>query len=117
MKRILYFRAQKLFEPILRIFRKDGLPISNMDLCHSPTLNFLDILNLDRCQKLMSRKCERNLVIYGYFRVSTINRDCKTQILKLEDAGTDKIFSEKYMGTKKEGREELEELLSYSRKR
>lgn len=75
-------------------------------------LNFLDILDFDRCQKLMSRKSERNLAIYGYSRVSTSNQDYKTQILKLEDAGAEKIFSEKYTGTKKEGRKELEELLS-----
>ena len=60
----------------------------------------------------MSRKSERNLAIYGYSRVSTSNQDYKTQILKLEDAGAEKIFSEKYTGTKKEGRKELEELLS-----
>ncbi|MFU1825022.1 recombinase family protein, partial [Enterococcus faecium] len=39
-------------------------------------------------------------------------QDYKTQILKLENAGAEKIFSEKYTGTKKEGRRELEELLS-----
>lgn len=75
-------------------------------------LSFLDILDFDRCQKLMSRKSDRNLAIYGYSRVSTSNQDYKTQILKLEDAGAEKIFSEKYSGTKKEGRKELEELLS-----
>lgn len=52
------------------------------------------------------------MAIYGYSRVSTSNQDYKTQILKLEDAGAKKIFSEKYTGTKKEGRKELEELLS-----
>ncbi|EGP4895210.1 recombinase family protein [Enterococcus faecium] len=50
--------------------------------------------------------------IYGYSRVSTSNQDYKTQIQKLEQAGAEKIFSEKYTGTKKEGRKELEELLS-----
>ncbi|MFS0937981.1 recombinase family protein [Enterococcus casseliflavus] len=60
----------------------------------------------------MSRKCERKMTIYGYSRVSTSNQDYKAQILKLEDAGAEKIFSEKYTGTKKEGRRELEELLS-----
>ncbi|OJG47307.1 putative resolvase protein [Enterococcus gallinarum] len=52
------------------------------------------------------------MAIYGYSRVSTSNQDYKTQILKLENAGAEKIFSEKYTGTKKEGRKELEELLS-----
>ena len=52
------------------------------------------------------------MAIYGYSRVSTSNQDYKTQIQKLEQAGAEKIFSEKYTGTKKEGRIELEELLS-----
>lgn len=52
------------------------------------------------------------MAIYGYSRVSTSNQDYKTQIRKLEEAGAEKIFSEKYTGTKKEGRKELEELLS-----
>ena len=60
----------------------------------------------------MFRKGEEILVIYGYSRVSTSNQDYKTQIQKLEQAGAEKIFSEKYTGTKKEGRKELEELLS-----
>lgn len=41
------------------------------------------------------------LSIYGYSRVSTSNQDYKTQIKKLEQAGAEKIFSEKYTGTKK----------------
>ena len=60
----------------------------------------------------MFRKGEGKLAIYGYSRVSTSNQDYKTQIRKLEGAGAEKIFSEKYTGTKKEGRKELEELLS-----
>ncbi|WP_368739209.1 recombinase family protein, partial [Enterococcus faecalis] len=60
----------------------------------------------------MFRKGEEILPIYGYSRVSTSNQDYKTQIQKLEKAGAEKIFSEKYTGTKKEGRKELEELLS-----
>lgn len=60
----------------------------------------------------MSRKVDEILAIYGYSRVSTSNQDYKTQIQKLENAGAEKIFSEKYTGTKKEGRKELEELLS-----
>ncbi|WP_033656241.1 recombinase family protein, partial [Enterococcus faecalis] len=60
----------------------------------------------------MFRKGEGKLAIYGYSRVSTSNQDYKTQIRKLEEAGAEKIFSEKYTGTKKEGRKELEELLS-----
>jgi DNA invertase Pin-like site-specific DNA recombinase len=60
----------------------------------------------------MFRKGEEILAIYGYSRVSTSNQDYKTQIQKLEKAGAKKIFSEKYTGIKKEGRKELEELLS-----
>lgn len=52
----------------------------------------------------MFRKGEEKLAIYGYSRVSTSNQDYKTQIRKLEEAGAEKIFSEKYTGTKKEGR-------------
>ena len=64
----------------------------------------------------MSRKCERKLTVYGYSRVSTSSQDYKTQIQKLEQAGAEKIYSEKYTGTKKEGRKELEELLSIVQK-
>ena len=52
------------------------------------------------------------MTIYGYSRVSTSSQDYKTQIEKLEQAGAEKIYSEKYTGTKKDGRKELEELLS-----
>ena len=60
----------------------------------------------------MSRKVDEILVVYGYSRVSTSNQDYKTQIQKLENAGAKKIFREKYTGTKKEGRKELENLFS-----
>jgi DNA invertase Pin-like site-specific DNA recombinase len=61
----------------------------------------------------MFRKGGEILSIYGYSRVSTSNQDYKTQIQKLEQAGAEKIFSEKYTGNKKkEERKELEELLS-----
>lgn len=76
------------------------------------SLFFRAILGIIKCQKLMFRKGEGKLAIYGYSRVSTSNQDYKTQIRKLEEAGAEKIFSEKYTGTKKEGRKELEELLS-----
>ncbi|WP_221636437.1 recombinase family protein [Listeria seeligeri] len=52
------------------------------------------------------------MTIYGYSRVSTSSQDYKTQIQKLENAGAEKIYREKYTGTKKDGRKELEELLS-----
>lgn len=62
---------------------------------------FRAILGIIKCQKLMFRKGEEILSIYGYSRVSTSNQDYKTQIQKLERAGAEKIFSEKYTGTKK----------------
>ncbi|MDK4343037.1 recombinase family protein, partial [Enterococcus faecalis] len=48
---------------------------------------FRAILEIIRCQKLMFRKGEEILSIYGYSRVSTSNQDYKTQIQKLEQAG------------------------------
>ncbi|OTO02250.1 recombinase family protein [Enterococcus sp. 5B3_DIV0040] len=59
----------------------------------------------------MSRKCGEKMTILGYSRVSTSHQEYKTQIQKLEAAGAEKIFSETYTGTKKEGRKALEELL------
>lgn len=61
-------------------------------------------------QKLMFRKVCKYMTIFGYTRVSTSNQDYQTQIQKLENAGAEKIFSEKYTGTKKEGRRELKNL-------
>ncbi|MDT2840929.1 recombinase family protein [Vagococcus carniphilus] len=58
----------------------------------------------------MSRKVCKYMAIFGYTRVSTSNQDYQTQIQKLENAGAEKIFSEKYTGTKKEGRRELKNL-------
>lgn len=49
---------------------------------------------------------------YGYARVSTNRQDLKTQIEKLKHAGAQKIFTEKYTGTKISGRKELNELIS-----
>nr|WP_284731722.1 recombinase family protein [Enterococcus faecalis] len=69
-------------------------------------------MELSSVKNLCSEKVRKFLSIYGYSRVSTSNQDYKTQIQKLERAGAEKIFSEKYTGTKKEGRKELEELLS-----
>ncbi|MDK4384591.1 recombinase family protein, partial [Enterococcus faecalis] len=48
---------------------------------------FRAILGIIKCQKLMFRKGEKILSIYGYSRVSTSNQDYKTQIQKLEQAG------------------------------
>lgn len=63
-------------------------------------------------RNLCPESVREKLTIYGYSRVSTSSQDYKTQIQKLEQAGAEKIYSEKYTGTKKEGRKELEELLS-----
>lgn len=58
----------------------------------------------------MFRKFCKYMAIFGYTRVSTSNQDYQTQIQKLENAGAERIFSEKYTGAKKEGRRELENL-------
>lgn len=73
-------------------------------------LNIVDILDFYRCQKLMFRNVCKYMTIFGYTRVSTSNQDYQTQIQKLENAGAEKIFSETYTGTKKEGRNELRHL-------
>lgn len=51
-------------------------------------------------------------MIYGYSRVSTSKQDLKAQTSKLEQAGATVIYSEKYTGTKKDGRKQLSELLN-----
>lgn len=48
---------------------------------------------------------------YGYARVSTQTQDLTSQIEQLKKEGCDKIYKEKFTGTKKE-RPQLEELLS-----
>ena len=37
---------------------------------------------------------------YGYARVSTVSQDLEAQIQTLESEGCDKIYSEKFTGTK-----------------
>lgn len=48
---------------------------------------------------------------YGYARVSTVNQDLEAQLQALEKEGCDKIYSEKFTGTKTD-RPEFQELLS-----
>ncbi|NYV68894.1 recombinase family protein, partial [Bacillus sp. Gen3] len=48
---------------------------------------------------------------YGYARVSTVNQDLKAQIKTLEKEGCQKIYSEKFTGTKAD-RPKFKELLS-----
>lgn len=48
---------------------------------------------------------------YGYARVSTISQDLEAQLQALEKEGCDKIYSEKFTGTKTE-RPQFKELLS-----
>ncbi len=50
-------------------------------------------------------------MIFGYARVSTWGQDLKTQIISLEKAGCERIYSEKYIGTKVE-RVEFQNLLN-----
>ncbi|GAA3315836.1 hypothetical protein GCM10020331_011650 [Ectobacillus funiculus] len=39
---------------------------------------------------------------YGYARVSTVNQDLESQLQTLENENCDKIYSEKFTGTKAE---------------
>ncbi|HFM8533183.1 hypothetical protein, partial [Enterococcus faecium] len=55
-----------------------------------------DRLDFNWCQKLMSRKGDEILAIYGYSRISTSNQDYKTQIQTLENAGAEIIFLENH---------------------
>ncbi|WP_144549676.1 recombinase family protein [Bacillus sp. X1(2014)] len=48
---------------------------------------------------------------YGYARVSTVNQDLEAQLQSLEKEGCEKIFSEKFTGTKAD-RPQFQELLS-----
>jgi DNA invertase Pin-like site-specific DNA recombinase len=48
---------------------------------------------------------------YGYARVSTLNQDLESQLQTLENEGCNKIFAEKFTGTKAD-RPEFQELLS-----
>ena len=48
---------------------------------------------------------------YGYARVSTNEQDLANQLEQLKNAGAEKIYSEKYTGTKRD-RPKLDELLS-----
>jgi len=48
---------------------------------------------------------------YGYARVSTVHQDLEVQLLALEKEGCDKIYSEKFTGTKAD-RPQFQELLA-----
>jgi DNA invertase Pin-like site-specific DNA recombinase len=48
---------------------------------------------------------------YGYARVSTLHQDLETQLQALEKEGCDKIYSEKFTGTKRD-RPKFQEVLS-----
>jgi DNA invertase Pin-like site-specific DNA recombinase len=48
---------------------------------------------------------------YGYARVSTVTQDLETQLKALENEGCEKIYSEKFTGTKAD-RPKFQELLS-----
>ncbi|MEB9820428.1 recombinase family protein [Bacillus cereus] len=48
---------------------------------------------------------------YGYARVSTVSQELEVQLTALENEGCDKIYSEKFTGTKSD-RSQLQEVLS-----
>jgi DNA invertase Pin-like site-specific DNA recombinase len=48
---------------------------------------------------------------YGYARVSTVSQDLESQLQSLEKEGCDKVYSEKFTGTKAD-RPQFQELLS-----
>ncbi|MEH7354815.1 recombinase family protein [Neobacillus drentensis] len=48
---------------------------------------------------------------YGYARVSTLNQDLETQLRALKNEGCEKVFSEKFTGTKAE-RPKFQEILT-----
>lgn len=54
-------------------------------------------------------------MIYGYARVSYTDQDLSIQLAALKAAGAEIIRSEKYTGTKRQGRVELETLLQFLR--
>lgn len=55
------------------------------------------------------------MALVGYARVSTTDQDLTHQIAVLTATGCRKIFAEKITGTKKEGRQALDECLDYLR--
>ncbi len=55
------------------------------------------------------------MALVGYARVSTSAQDLTHQIAVLTATGCRKIFAEKMTGTKKEGRQALDECLEYIR--
>lgn len=55
------------------------------------------------------------MALVGYARVSTTDQDLTHQIAVLTSAGCRKIFSEKMTGTRKEGRQALDDCLDYLR--
>jgi DNA invertase Pin-like site-specific DNA recombinase len=65
-------------------------------------------------QKRRGKKMENHT--YGYARVSTQDQDCKIQCEALRKAGCTVIREEKASGTSRDGRTELETLLSFIRK-
>lgn len=54
---------------------------------------------------------EREMMIYGYARVSTSKQELANQMNTLKENGAEEIYSEKYTGTKKNERQELSKLL------
>ena len=67
-------------------------------------------LRFIRAHNLVSKMERRMDVKYGYARISTIGQDLRAQFETLEKEGCDKIFTEKFTGTKVD-RKEFNQLL------
>jgi DNA invertase Pin-like site-specific DNA recombinase len=61
------------------------------------------------------RAADRNPMLYGYARVSTIDQDLALQRTALKAAGCEVIRAEKASGTRRNGRTELQTLLEFLR--
>lgn len=56
------------------------------------------------------------MAVVGYARVSSTGQSLDVQLEQLRSAGCDEIFAEKRTGTTTEGRDELEQAITYVRK-
>jgi DNA invertase Pin-like site-specific DNA recombinase len=55
------------------------------------------------------------MAVIGYARVSSVGQSLDLQLTQLQDAGCEKVFSEKFTGTTTKGRDQLTAALDYVR--